>query len=210
LETLPAAFFERPVAQVATDLIGCRLHSTIDGSVVGRIVEVEAYGMEEDAFYGGRVRLSTDGRVVTSERAGVLLGERGIAFVYNVFFGTWLLNVVAGPPGYAGCVLIRSAEILEGLDTARTRGGTRLSDAKLASGPGRLTRSFGIDRRYNGHRFDDAPLWLIARGTRRPSIISSTRIGVKRALSLKWRFLDAGSASVSHPPIDIADSGLNP
>lgn len=209
---LPAPFFERPVDEVGRDLLGCRLISDIRGTrVTGRIVETEAYGMEEDAFYGRHIRPTASGTITTSPTGKVLLADCGAAFIYSVFFGNWLLNVVAGPPGYLGCVLIRAVEPLEGIDEMRRRRNTTDKTSKLASGPGRLTRAFGVDGSLNGHHLRFPPLTLCTCTDDSPlRIESSPRIGVKKGRDLLWRFVDAGSASLSRPVSRIADRPGSP
>ena len=209
---LPASFFERPVECVAQDLVGCRIVSDVeDGRVTGRIVETEAYGMDEDAFYGRHVRLTPSGEITTSPTGAVLLGVRGAAFIYSVFFGNWLLNVVAGPPGYLGCVLIRAAEPIEGVDEMRRRRQCTDRDDRLAAGPGRLTKAFAIDGSLNGHDLRKEPLTLHPRAAGHtpriaagPRVLNSAHSGASH--EIPWRFVDSASPSLSRPAGRVADS----
>ena len=168
--------------------------------------------MDEEAFYGRHVRPTMDGGIATSKTGEVLLGPRGAAFVYSVFFGNWLLNVVAGLPGYGGCVLLRAAEPLQGIDRMRERRGTDDPDDKLAAGPGRLTKAFAIDGDLNGHPMQRPPLMLCPRSSGESPVISAgPRIGLKRARDLNWRFVDSASRCLSRPaPRIIADRQTSP
>jgi len=74
-EPLPRSFYARPVVRVARDVIGKLLvHHTAAGTLVGRIVEAEAYRGPED-----RAAHSFGGR--RTERTEVRFGERGLAYV---------------------------------------------------------------------------------------------------------------------------------
>lgn len=168
--------------------------------------------MDEEAFYGRHVRPAAGGEITTSKTGEVLLGRRGAAFVYSVFFGNCLLNVVAGPPGYLGCVLLRAAEPMEGIDAMRKRRNSSDADRKLAAGPGRLTQAFAVDGRMNGHPMQKPPLILCPRAAGdSPVIAAGPRVGLKRARDLNWRFVDRSSRSLSRPaPPDIADRHVSP
>ncbi|HUF09200.1 MAG TPA: DNA-3-methyladenine glycosylase [Rhodothermales bacterium] len=214
--SLPISFFERPVERVARDLVGCRLVSDVEEErVAGRIVETEAYGMDEEAFFGRHVRLTESGEVRTSPTGAVLLGARGAAFIYSVFFGNWLLNVVAGPPGYLGCVLIRAVEPLEGVDHMRRRTQSTSRVDRLAAGPGRLTRAFAINGSLNGHDLRKPPLVLYPKSAGvEPRLAVGPRAlneaHAPDARELPWRFVDAGSPSLSRPARRVADRWRSP
>jgi DNA-3-methyladenine glycosylase len=81
----------------------------------------------------------------------------------------------------------------------------------LAAGPGRLTRSFGLDGSANGHPLQEEPVLIYSR---RPddlvNPVCGPRIGLKRATHLPWRFVDPSSESLSRPAPDIADSYGSP
>lgn len=156
--------------------------------------------MDEEAFFGRHVRPTASGEITTSNTGSVLQGARGAAFVYSVFFGNWLLNVVAGPPGYLGCVFLRAAEPVEGIEIMRARRNSGDREEKLAAGPGRLTQAFAVDGAFNGHVLQKPPLMLApATSGRSPDVAAGPRIGLKRARDLAWRFADPSSRSLSRP-----------
>jgi DNA-3-methyladenine glycosylase len=90
-----------------------------------------------------------------------------------------MLNVVARPDGvdYPAAILIRAIEPLEGLTLMAERRAGR-PQREWANGPGRLTRSLGIDRDQHGldmaapntalylERADPIPDERVARGSR--------------------------------------------
>lgn len=166
--------------------------------------------MDDDAFYGAHVRPGSSGGVKTSETGKVVLGARGVAFVYRVYYGTWLLNVTVGPPGFHGCVLIRAAEPLEGSEWMRRRRNTSDPVERLLAGPGRLTRALGIDGSMNGHAMRDRPLGLLPAEHPPRRLVTGPRIGVKRAKHLSWRFADPDSASLSRKTGLIAEADGSP
>ena len=171
---LPRRFFARPTLVVARALLGCHVCHRVGAAVRrGRIVEVEAY--TDDAASHSRHRRPTP-------RNALMFGAAGHAYVYFTYGMHFCLNIVAENDGVPGAVLIRG---LEGLDHA--------------NGPARLCRALAIDRRHNGidvTRGDD--LW-IERGRLRSSerVVQTTRIGIRVATELPWRFYIAGSAGVS-------------
>src|SRR5215475_10108979 len=140
LEILPRSFFNRPVLRVARDLLGTLLVRDLGRGrrLTGRIVEVEAYDGERD-----RASHAFRGRTPRTE---VMFGEPGHAYVYFIYGMHCCLNAVTGAEGTASAVLIRALAPAGGerwMDPGRSPAG------RIASGPGRLTRAFAIDRTLN-------------------------------------------------------------
>ncbi|HPF71739.1 MAG TPA: DNA-3-methyladenine glycosylase [Candidatus Krumholzibacteria bacterium] len=181
---LDAAFFARPVLDVARDLVGAILEVDGPGGTRrARLVEVEAYGGQDDpASHAGRG---------PTPRSRLMFGPAGYAYVYLVYGMHHCLNVVTGPDGEASAVLIRAAEPLAGL----------ADDPRLLAGPGRLCRALGIDLAWNGRPLaaglpGPAGLRLVA-GPLPDRIAASPRIGIRQAADRPWRFTDPASAAVS-------------
>ena len=78
-------FFARPVLEVARDLVGWTVRH---GETAGRIVETEAYHMDEPAChaYAG-----------VTPRTRTLFGRPGLAYVYRSYGIHALLNAVCEP-----------------------------------------------------------------------------------------------------------------
>jgi DNA-3-methyladenine glycosylase len=185
---LEAAFYERPVHDVARDLLGCVVRH---GDAAGRIVEVESYHESEPACHA---------YVGLTPRTHTLFGPPGRAYVYRSYGIHALLNAVAEPEGVGAAVLIRALEPLAGLEAMRER--RRLERAEeLCSGPGRLTQALGIGLDLNGSSLVEGPIELLAReaGARPPRVVSGERVGITKAADLPWRFCDAESRHVSRP-----------
>jgi len=182
-----ASFYDRPVLEVAPDLVGCVLRYR---GVAGRIVETEAYHASEPACHA---------YVGLTPRTEVLHGPPGVFYVYRSYGVHALLNTVVEPDGVGAAVLIRALEPLSGLQAMRTRRGLdRVQD--LCSGPGKLTQALGIGLDLNatsvGERIEILPR---PTGAEEPRVVTAERIGITRAVELPWRFCDAGSRCVSRP-----------
>jgi len=190
---LPLHFYDRPAEEVARDLLGAVLVSTIGGvTTAGRIVEAEAYvGPHDPASHAAE-------RIGRTARNDVMFGPPGIAYVYRIYGLHWCLNVVTGAEGYPAAVLIRAVEPLEGVDAMRRRRGDGRPERTLTNGPGKLAEAMGITGRENGHPLDRPPL-LILEGVaiEDSGVAIGPRIGVSRAADWPLRFHVQGNPWVS-------------
>ncbi len=166
-----AAWFDRPAASLALDLLGSRLiHASPRGTVGGRIVEVEAYrGPQDLAAHSARGR---------TNRNAVMFGPPGHLYVYLIYGLHHCLNVVAGPGGKPEAVLIRAIALDDGVDLARERRGGSVTEARLASGPGNVGRALGVDRNQNGADLLNSPVRVEPRSAPQPRVSRGPRIGV--------------------------------
>ena len=187
---LPAAFYDRPVVEVARDMVGC--HVFHEG-VGGRIVETEAYHFTEPACHA---------HAGLTPRTRVLHGPPGRAYVYLSYGIHSLLNAVCEAEGIGAAVLIRALEPLAGLDQMAARRG-RDRPRELCNGPGKLTQALGIGLSLNGSALD-APIAILPGEGPPPDVAEGTRIGITKAVELPWRFCDAGSDCVSAPRLTLA------
>lgn len=192
---LPRTFFDRPVLEVAPDLLGRVLvRSTADGPIALRLTEVEAYDGQNDPgshAYRGR-----------TARTEVMFGPPGHVYVYFTY-GMWhCMNLVCGPEGRAAAVLLRAGEIIEGAEPARARRLSARNDKELAKGPARLATALGVDRTLNGTdacAAGDTPLRILT-GTATPSdrLRNGPRTGVSgEGAHHLWRFWIADDPTVS-------------
>lgn len=187
-EALPASFYDRPVLDVAADLIGCVLRH--DG-VCGIIVETEAYHDSEPACHA---------YVGVTPRTRTLFGEPGRAYVYRSYGIHALFNAVCEPAGVGAAVLIRALRPLDGIERMRARRGVS-RDLELCSGPGKLAQALGIELSHNDCDLRGGPLSISGppAGWERPAIESAPRVGITKAVDLRWRFCVARSPHVSRP-----------
>ncbi|MFB7844026.1 DNA-3-methyladenine glycosylase [Microbacterium sp. NPDC056052] len=165
--------------EVAPRLLGARLRTIVDGAeVVLRITEVEAYhgqGAGPVPDPGSHARMGRTARNAT------MWGEPGHLYVYLSHGIHSCVNVVCGPDGTAGGVLLRAGEVEAGVEEAAVRRRLRpkvsrfggadavpVSEAAestelrtrelrdLARGPGRLGQASGL--RHPRHDGIDAIL----------------------------------------------------
>jgi DNA-3-methyladenine glycosylase len=186
---LPRAFYLRRAAVVARDLLGCVLVSRRGGAeTAGRIVETEAYlGPEDGASHAAFRPGSHD----------VFYGEGGHAYVYLAYGIHFCLNAVTGAAGTPGCVLIRALEPLRGLATMARRREVTIT-ARLATGPGNLTRALGVTLRDNRADLTHGALTVEPPDQPRAfRIATGVRIGITRAVDRPLRFWVAGSPFVT-------------
>ncbi len=184
---LGVEFFDRPVNDVARELIGCTL--LVDG-VGGPIVETEAYDATDPAChaYNG-----------LTERNRPLFGPPGRAYVYLSYGIHRLLNFVCEPEGSAAAVLIRALEPETGIEVMRERRGVDL-DRELCSGPGKLSQALGVGAEQNDVSLLDPPFSVLAREPGwEGGIETGSRIGISRGIELPWRYCASGSRFVSRP-----------
>jgi DNA-3-methyladenine glycosylase len=185
---LPAAFYDRPVLEVAEDLIGCVVSH---GETSGAIVECEAYHESEPACHAF---------VGVTPRTEVLFGPPGVAYVYRSYGIHAMLNAVCEHEGVGAAVLIRALEPMTGIETMRARRGP-MGDRQLCSGPGKLTIALGIELDLNRSSLIDGPVQMHARpsGWRDVEVVADRRIGITKAAELPWRFTARDSRWVSRP-----------
>ena len=188
----PEEFFGRPVLEVARDLLGARLATSIGGvHTAGVIVEVEAYaGRNDPASHAATLHGPT-------RRNAAMFGPPGRAYVYRSYGVHWCMNVVTGALGDAQAVLIRGLEPLEGVTEMSLR---RRGRGPLAAGPGRLCEALGITGALYGHDLTLPPLTL-SPGWSVPEerVGVSGRVGVSAAADWPYRLYVRGSSGVSRP-----------
>jgi DNA-3-methyladenine glycosylase len=161
--------------------------------IAGRIVEVEAYDGQHDlACHASKGR---------TERTDVMFGEAGHAYVYFIYGMHSCLNVVTGPVDYPAAVLVRALEPLDGIEKMVPG---RDRPARIASGPGRLTRALRIDRSLNRADLCAPGPLFIEEGmpAADDEVLRGPRIGVEYAgpwASKPWRLGVRGSAALSRP-----------
>lgn len=189
--------------EVAPTLLGARLRTVVDGAeVILRITEVEAY---HGKGVGDRHDPGSHARMGRTARNATMWGEPGHLYVYLSHGIHSCVNVVCGPEGVAGGVLLRAGEVVSGVDVAAVRRGRReLRD--LARGPGRFGQASGL--RHPQHDGIDAvtgaelagaraELWL---GEPLADVATGPRVGVAGHAgtdAFPWRFWIPGDPTVS-------------
>jgi DNA-3-methyladenine glycosylase len=156
-KVLPKNFFNRKTETVAKELLGKFLvHKIGTRKIESIITEVEAYvGPHDLACH------SAKGRTARTE---VMYKEAATIYVYLVYGMHEMLNIVTEECDYPAAILIRGTQI--------------------ATGPGRVTKKFHIDRKLNGLTLSKKTgLWVEDRGLKVPKsrILKTPRIGVNYA-----------------------------
>jgi len=149
-------FFNRPVQRVARELLGndlCVIQE--NGGIIRMTVnETEAYDGEKD--------LACHASMGKTPRNEVMYGEAGVIYLYLCYGMHWLLNIVCGDNGYPAAVLLRGTNEVKG--------------------PGRLTKSLGIDGRLNRKSATRSNgLWFEQQKSASFDIKTGPRIGVTYA-----------------------------
>ena len=196
---MKSAFYDRPVVEVAHDLVGCVVRH---GECSGVIVETEAYHDSEPACHAF---------VGLTPRTATLFGPPGRAYVYRSYGVHAMLNAVCEPVGVGAAVLIRALEPLDGIELMLERRGVD-DPRRLCSGPGNLTQALGIGLHHNGTDLRRGPVTIAARPAawRDVPIASDRRIGITRAVELPWRFCAQGSRFLSRPVRRVRSAAAEP
>jgi|SRR5579859_5831648 len=191
---LAASFFIRSdVTRIARQLLGKVLVTRMGGQLTGgMIVETEAYSYKEKGCHAFKGK---------TNRNEVMFENGGRAYVYLCYGIHEMFNVVTNKQGKADAILIRALEPLAGMEVMLNRMKTH-AVTRITSGPGKLTRAMGIDRKLNGESLEMNKIWVEDQGIKikRNDIISGPRIGIDYAGAdalLPWRFVIRGNKWVS-------------
>lgn len=178
---LKPSFFSRDTVTVAKDLLGKVL---VVNGCRARIVETEAYGQDPASHAFTR-----------TERSAIMYDTTGHVYVYLIYGMYYCLNFTTEKKGVPGAVLIRAVEPLSGIGLMKKRRGTD-DPYNLCSGPGKLCQAVGIGKQHHG--------WPLGKKVSVADerfvvgkIGASSRIGIKDAVHLQWRFFIDGNGFVS-------------
>lgn len=178
-------FYQQPnVVAIARKLLGKVLITRINGEVTaGRIIETEAYSYKERGCHAYNNK--------QTPRNEVMFAVGGVAYVYLCYGMHNLFNIVTNKTGRAEAVLIRALEPVAGQEIMLARMKTKKL-TRITSGPGKLTRAFGIDRSLNGISLVNSEITIEdAAPINSKKIVTTTRIGIDYAGTdalLPWRF----------------------
>ena len=145
-------FYTRDVLDVAPELPGKNLVIKLHNGSIGkfRVTEVEAYrGREDQACHAFKGRTA---------RTEIMFHEGGRLYIYLIYGMYWMLNIVTGVENNPQAVLVRGVEDYPG--------------------PGKLTKSLGIDKSYYGEDlvFSER-IWFEDNGLIHP-VKNGPRIGI--------------------------------
>ena len=184
-QILPRKFYERHAEVVANDLLGKFLVRSLGNYLlIGKIVETESYHGTRDpasrAYNGKKTKISK-----------YMWNKPGTIFVY-VVHNNWMLNLITGKEGQASAVLIRALEPVQGIAKMfelRTSSNQKIKNLKqLCSGPGKLTKAFGISKILQEKDATQQSEIYILDANDKFSIKKAHRIGVSRDTKRRQRF----------------------
>jgi DNA-3-methyladenine glycosylase len=191
---LPREFYLRSAVIVAKDLIGKYIFRNTGKEIFsGIIVETEAYtGLNDPAAH------SYNGM---TPRNSVMFDEGGVAYVYFTYGNHFCFNVVTCKKGTPSAVLIRAVEPVSGVGKMKKNRGTE-DVSNLASGPGKFTKAFEIDRRVNGADLNGEEIYMAELTGKHPKfvIMKSKRIGITKNTDKLYRFYANENKFVSRTP----------
>ena len=116
-----------------------------------------------------------------------LFGKPGRFYIYKSYGIHHCLNIVTDRENFASGVLIRAVFLSD-------------KNERLASGPGLVTKTFGIDMSFNSLRVTDNDSLWIEKGElnfKQKDLIQTARIGISKAKNIRWRWYLKSSRSVS-------------
>ena len=181
MKQLSESFFCRNTVTVAQELLGKII--SVNGCIT-RIVETEAYGRDPASHAFKR-----------TERSTLMFDTYGHVYVYLIYGMYNCINFTTEEIGEPGAVLIRAVEPLTGIEVMKKNRRTEKIN-NLCSGPGKLCSALGIDRSLNGIKLGTA-VKIFDDDYKVGKIGKSSRIGIKDALHLQWRFFVEGNEFVS-------------
>jgi len=189
---LAKAFYSRDALTVARELIGCLFFYEHPRGLLGvRLVETEAYR--------GPIDPGSHGYRGITPRTEVMYGPPGRLYVYFTYGMHWCANVVCALKGECEAVLLRAGEPVAGIEIMRRFRPGITHDRLLTSGPARLCRAMGIDKRHNGASLlRGGKMWCAedeeTAAYRRSEIAQTVRIGLAEGSGhdIPWRFVVPG------------------
>jgi DNA-3-methyladenine glycosylase len=218
---LTADFYARPVLEVARELIGCIVEHR---GVSGRIVETEAYHESEPAchaFVGVTPRTRT---LFGEPGLAYVYRSYGIHAMLNAVCepaGVGAAVLIRALEPLDGIEEMRVHRESAGRVGKGEGARAPIRDRDLCSGPGKLTQALGVELSENGSSLLDGPIAIrtglgdlggfegmtqrqaaceaIGGQESEPAVVVGTRVGITKAVDLRWRFCVAGSPYVSRP-----------
>ncbi|MEL6560601.1 MAG: DNA-3-methyladenine glycosylase [Bacteroidota bacterium] len=188
------------VVQIAQDLIGKFLFTSINGQKCGGIiVETEAYNGRTDKACHAYLNRNTN-------RTKVMFQQGGVSYVYLCYGIHYLFNIVTNIEGLADAVLVRAIQPVEGIDEMELRRGMSVSNKALTSGPGSMSKALGITLDQYGADLCEDRVWIEDRSIDSFEIEARKRVGIdyaKEDKDLPWRFVMKSNKWVSRPKFGL-------
>ncbi|MFX1275185.1 MAG: DNA-3-methyladenine glycosylase [Promethearchaeota archaeon] len=140
-------FFSRDTQLIAKDILGKYLiRNTVNGTMVGKIIEVEAYlGPEDKACHCYNYK--------KTEKTKIMYMKPGTLYVYYIYGTYFCLNVITEPEDIPCAIFIRALYPIDGIDIMKKNRTVKLGKnyKNLVDGPSKLCMAFNISKDlFNG------------------------------------------------------------
>jgi len=132
---------------VGKDLLGRYLiKETEKGTIIGKIIEVEAYlGLNDKACHAYKYN--------KTEKTNAMYMKPGTFYVYYIYGIYFCFNVIVEPIGNPCAIFIRKIYPIEGIDSMLENRNVKIGKnyKNLVDGPGKLCMAYNITKeKYNG------------------------------------------------------------
>ena len=197
LKPLPKSFFKRDTVKVAKALLGKIIKYK---KTSGVIIETEAYKGWKEGDEASHAFKRT-------KRSELMYNTYGKFYIYFIYGNHYCLNITT-EKARPGAVLIRALMPLEGIKIMARRRGMKIKKSlgnkckkdkaifhltnfnltNLTNGPGKLCQALNITRPLNNTNINHKIKVLKGIKIKNSQIFCSSRIGIRKAQHLKWRF----------------------
>lgn len=177
---LPNEFYYGDCTQKSKELLGkILIHRTKEGTTAGIIVETEAYLGEKDPACHASAGLTS--------RTWPFYGGPGVSYVFTIYGIHYCFNVITNNGSQGECVLIRALEPIYGIELMNSRRKAK-NIIELTNGPAKLSKSMGFDKTHTGFDLTDGKIAVLNNPVEDFDIVTTTRIGIKKAADWPLRF----------------------
>src|SRR5699024_1985723 len=118
-----------------------------------------------------------------TKRTEIMFQAPGHVYIYQMHTHH-LINVVAGELGNPQAILIRAVELLEGIELMEQRRPVKKL-TNLTSGPGKLTKAFGITKADYGRTSFEGPSYIVQAHSSAKHT-KGTQIRIENAVEVKY------------------------
>ena len=189
MKRLNRDFFNGYTEEVAKELIGKYIvRKTKRGTIIGKIIEVEAYlGPSDKACHSFNYK--------KTERTKPMYMKPGTLYIYFIYGMYYCLNVVTEPEGMPCAVLIRQLYPVDGIEIMKKNRKVKIGKnyKNLTDGPAKLCMALNITKKeFNGEdscSHDSKLFFTEGEDIKKDSIIADKRIGIDYAEEDKDRLL---------------------
>ncbi len=144
---LTTDFFSRGTIEVGKDLLGRYLiKETEKGTIIGKIIEVEAYlGLNDKACHAYKYN--------KTEKTNAMYMKPGTFYVYYIYGIYFCFNVITEPIDIPCAIFVRKLHPIERIDLMLENRSVKIgkNNKNLVDGPSKLCMAFNITKEnYNG------------------------------------------------------------